>query len=457
MDLNILFYFIYLINGEKNIEFLISIKLFMLNKGKKMFAWLKKQLKSEEDINVVGKYDKIYKDFVATYDSDYRKIVSEFQKCNCKKDFEELIENNKFLKLNKKHFKWLVDEKKNPVLGLYGRYVKYFFDDKYEKLFSEFLSRVREKVVLNYIKRDEEDFYTARQEWKQKIVGWNDEFIIENNTFIPMADDSKKQYFIYNHTEIDLSNLFYEEKEQYYLFINDWKYLLEQIIKKSDGEIDKFEDIKIYMNSVAGEPLNVGKIDVKINKNNPFYNILEYLFQFRGCYNLNLQELHKSMWDAALEKSFVKDFRFYENYKKIYSNIGNCIALYGSLGLSVILICLCCRYYYISGNKNLLIMYSLIAIKSILFVVGWIGFRNINQNKLFREEYQHKKNIMELFKIFREDENEIIREKIATIMLDTVNDNPNDKIIKRSKESEKVFNERVKNLAEIIKLINQKV
>jgi hypothetical protein len=68
MDLNILFYFIYLINGEKNIEFLISIKLFMLNKGKKMFAWLKKQLKSEEDINVVGKYDKTYKDFVATYD-----------------------------------------------------------------------------------------------------------------------------------------------------------------------------------------------------------------------------------------------------------------------------------------------------------------------------------------------------------------------------------------------------
>jgi hypothetical protein len=390
MDLNILFYFIYLINGEKNIEFLISIKLFMLNKGKKMFAWLKKQLKSEEDINVVGKYDKTYKDFVATYDSDYRKIVSELKECNCKKDFEELIENNKFLKLNEKHFKWLVDEKKNPVLGLYGRYVKYFFDDKYEKLFSEFLSRVREKVVMvmhNQLDDLKEDFYTARHNWKQKIVGWNDKFIIENNTFIPMADDSKKQYFIYNHTEIDLSNLFFEEKEQYYLFINDWKYLLEQIIKKSDGEIDKFEDIKIYMNFVAGEPLNVGKIDVKINKNNPFYNILEYLFQFSGCYTLNLENLHKSMWDAALEKSFVKDFKFYENYKKIYSNIGNCIALYGSLGLSVILICLCCIYYYISGNKNLLIMYSLIAIKSILFVVGGIGFRNINQNKLFREEY----------------------------------------------------------------------
>jgi hypothetical protein len=102
-------------------------------------------------------------------------------------------------------------------------------------------------------------------------------------------------------------------------------------------------------------------------------------------------------------------------------------------------------------------MYSLIAIKSILFVVGWIGFRNINQNKLFRAEYQHKNNIMELFKIFREDENEIIREKITTIMLDTVNDNPNDKIIKRSKESEKVFNERLKNLAEIIKLMDKKV
>jgi hypothetical protein len=63
---------------------------------------------------------------------------------------------------------------------------------------------------------------------------------------------------------------------------------------------------------------------------------------------------------------------------------------------------------------------------------------------------------MELFKIFREDENEIIREKITTIMLDTVNDNPNDKIIKRSKESEKVFNERLKNLAEIIKLMDKK-
>jgi hypothetical protein len=461
MDLNILFYFIYLINGEKNIEFLISIKLFMLNKGKKMFAWLKKQLKSEEDINVVGKYDKTYKDFVATYDSDYRKIVSEFQKCNCKKDFEKLIEDNKFLKLNEKHFKWLVDEKKNCVLGLYGRYVKYFFDDKYEKLFSEFLSKVIENVVRFYNWQGyyvSEDFYTARQEWKQKIVGWNDDFIEKNNSFIAMAGESKKQYFIYNHTEIDLSNLFWEEKEQYYLFINDWKYLLEQIIKKSDGEIDKFEDIKIYMNFVAGEPLNVGKIDdVSLKKNNPFYNILEYLFQFSGCYNLNLQELHKSMWDAALEKSFVKDFKFYENYKKIYSNIGNCIALYGSLGLSVILICLCCIYYYISGNKNLLIMYSLIAIKSILFVVGWIGFRNINQNKLFREEYHHKNNIMELFKIFREDENEIIREKITTIMLDTVNDNPNDKIIKRSKESEKVFNERLKNLAEIIKLMDKKV
>ena len=49
----------------------------------------------------------------------YNTIIEELEKCNCKEDFENLIEGNDFLRENRKYFEWLVKREENDVLDLY--------------------------------------------------------------------------------------------------------------------------------------------------------------------------------------------------------------------------------------------------------------------------------------------------------------------------------------------------
>jgi hypothetical protein len=363
------------------------------------------------------------------YNEEYEKIIKELAKCNCKEDFEELIENNQLLKNNVEEFQFLINGAENTVIISYvnnklDSIVSHFLaiDIKFDEKFKNFLNKCKNKFDLDILTYIDIDSYITKEKIFEKYTELDN---IRYCKYAMPADISINKYFNKETSGIVQDIIF------------EWNKLVgyKHKLPKNFSDYDGISPMSLVMQYIALHKNNIHDLTFKINT-----------------------KLVKILINKINQNTRVNNLKnFYKDKMNIYKkNWLNYIALYGSLGLSVILICLCCIYYYISGDKNLLTMYSLIAIKPILFVVGWIGFRNINKNKLLREEYHHKDNVMEMFEGFSENQNVAIREQITKIMLDTVNDNPNDKIIKRSKESEKVFNERVKNLAEIIKLMYKK-
>ena len=71
-------------------------------------------------------------------------------------------------------------------------------------------------------------------------------------------------------------------------------------------------------------------------------------------------------------------------------------------------------------------------------IVGFLAYRNIQRNRLFEEEYNHKKNIMKIYAEFIYDD--FVKDEMKAIMLRAVESNPNDKLIKKDKDmTEKII------------------
>ena len=87
---------------------------------------------------------------------------------------------------------------------------------------------------------------------------------------------------------------------------------------------------------------------------------------------------------------------------------------------------------------NGLDFYKIIMIKIPFAIVGFLAYRNIQRNRLFEEEYNHKKNIMKIYAEFIYDD--FVKDEMKAIMLRAVESNPNDKLIKKDKDmTEKII------------------
>lgn len=80
----------------------------------------------------------------------------------------------------------------------------------------------------------------------------------------------------------------------------------------------------------------------------------------------------------------------------------------------------------------------IIMIKIPFAIAGFLAYRNIQRNRFFEEEYNHKKNIMIVYQTLIG--NEYLEGRVTAIMLKAVESNPNDKLIKKDKDmTEKII------------------
>jgi hypothetical protein len=418
----------------------------------------------------------------------YNTIIEELEKCNCKEDFEKLIEGNDFLRENRKYFEWLLDESKNNVLKVYNTLLCNRIMPYYSwVLKAEFNQENFKRNFFNMINKSKKDFKgywivfakiiedgIIRHQLFENVLSQIKGNIISINPLIGIVKGKYNPFFV-NEFELLVCAL-----DSSLIGKLEEKIKSEDFIKKEVIKIVGENNIGRYLHHIAEIFVNytdiLARYDLPIivafgslNKS-LYYYIFEYLCGFEDSYKAlknkfdlaivssmkdledSNKELEKEIEKKKSQKYIIGEVEevYKQNldmYKYRWNNINNIL-----LGLSIVGSLLTFTIWTIWFNG--LDFYKIIMIKIPFVIIGVIAYRNIQRNRFFKEEYQYKNTVMKIFNQFREDSDDEVRDKSKLIMLEMFKENPNDKLIKKDKYNFKFLNKLINNVTELRKAFN---
>jgi hypothetical protein len=250
----------------------------------------------------------------------YNTIIEELEKCNCKEDFEKLIEGNDFLRENRKYFEWLLDESKNNVLKVYNTLLCNRIMPYYSwVLKAEFNQENFKRNFFNMINKSKKDFKgywivfakiiedgIIRHQLFENVLSQIKGNIISINPLIGIVKGKYNPFFV-NEFELLVCAL-----DSSLIGKLEEKIKSEDFIKKEVIKIVGENNIEVYLNHIAeifkdyasilaqyNLPMimglrNMGEDNDYIN-NSLFYRIFVYLCEFEYRY-----KALKNQFDLAI-------------------------------------------------------------------------------------------------------------------------------------------------------------